>query len=93
MLQARVPLLRPHQILAVNRGEAHGFLSVKLECQQFEELVRRCFKAVVKSKGLSPAYRQLVQEAVEDGFKRRVVVHPVGVVTLILQLSHGRVLT
>lgn len=62
-----VKLLRPHQVLAINRGEKEGVLSVNLSLTEHDVLlsVRRGFRPNADS----PLKEQL-DRALEDGFKR-----------------------
>ncbi len=59
----------PHRLLAVNRGEKEGFLSVKLEID--EELITKYLCRKLISKKPSPA-SEYVRLAAEDAYKRLI---------------------
>jgi len=68
--------LQPHQILAINRGEAAGILSVSIEWNlaavssaAFRWLLESSAEAV-EGRPLPGSHRKEVQEAVQDGLKR-----------------------
>ncbi len=58
-----------HRLLAVNRGEKEGFLSVKLECDE-DEILGYLKKEIVKNPS-SPAAKY-IENAVEDSYKRLI---------------------
>lgn len=60
------------QCLALNRGEALGFLTVKLEWEEGSS-VRKCIDAVCRGyASLPPAFQDVVHEAVQDGVHRLI---------------------
>ena len=63
---AKIPT---HRLLAVNRGEKEGFLSVKLEVDE-ETIIKYLIKKLV-SKKPSPA-AEYIKEAAEDAYKRLI---------------------
>ncbi len=63
---AKIPT---HRLLAVNRGEKEGFLSVKLEVDE-EIIIKYLIKKLV-SKKPSPA-AEYIKEAAEDAYKRLI---------------------
>lgn len=59
---SQIPL---HRILAVNRGEKEGFLSVRIEVKN-EELLQKIQKYVVKTS----LYSEILKEAIKDSYQR-----------------------
>ena len=60
--------IKSHRILAINRGEAEGYLKVKVSLDK-EFAIRVCSVGVVKGEN---AYSSLVAEAVADGYERLI---------------------
>ena len=58
----------PHRILAINRGEAEKFLSVKIRLEE-EEIIGRLSKRVILRPGIG---LELLQKATEDSYKRLI---------------------
>lgn len=59
-----IKYIEPHNVLAINRGEKEGFLSVKLELDD-ERLVQNIVNKYKKNKGL-------IHEIAEDSYKRLI---------------------
>ncbi len=55
-----------HRLLAINRGEKEGFLSINIELDD-DAFIQRIARFFIKSNGKSA---QLIHEAIEDGYKR-----------------------
>ncbi|MBP5308820.1 MAG: RNA-binding transcriptional accessory protein [Clostridia bacterium] len=60
--------IKSHRVLAVNRGEAEGYLKVKISLDK-DFAVRVCSVGVVKEGSVSTA---VVKDAVEDGYDRLI---------------------
>ncbi len=70
----RASALKPHQAMAINRGEKSKVLSVKVELPQafsraFDNFCRKSFVDGVSSGG-SEERRKLLSKAIDEGFKR-----------------------
>lgn len=63
----KVDSLRPHQILAINRGEKEGILSVKVDIPEYDKML--CLRQISRPKPESILHDQLVK-ATDDGTKR-----------------------
>lgn len=59
--------LPSHRILAINRGENEGYLSVKLQTDE-EEILRKIYKKLFKD-GL---HQNFLQSTIEDSYKRLI---------------------
>ena len=55
-----------HRLLAINRGEKEGFLSINIELDD-DAFIQRIARFFIKSNGKAA---QLIHEAIEDGYKR-----------------------
>jgi len=55
-----------HRLLAINRGEKEGFLSINIELDD-DTFIQRVARFFIKSNGKAA---QLIHEAIEDGYKR-----------------------
>lgn len=55
-----------HRLLAINRGEKEGFLSINIELDD-DAFIQRFARFFIKSNGKAA---QLIHEAIEDGYKR-----------------------
>ena len=55
-----------HRLLAINRGEKEGFLSINIELDD-DAFIQRIARFFIKSNG---KVAQLIHEAIEDGYKR-----------------------
>ena len=55
-----------HRLLAINRGEKEGFLSINIELDD-DAFIQRIAHFFIKSNGKAA---QLIHEAIEDGYKR-----------------------
>lgn len=55
-----------HRLLAINRGEKEGFLSINIELDD-DAFIQKIARFFVKSNGKAA---QLIHEAIEDGYKR-----------------------
>ena len=55
-----------HRLLAINRGEKEGFLSINIELDD-DAFIQRITHFFIKSNGKAA---QLIHEAIEDGYKR-----------------------
>ena len=55
-----------HRLLAINRGEKEGFLSIHIELDD-DAFIQRVARFFIKSNGKAA---QLIHEAIEDGYKR-----------------------
>lgn len=55
-----------HRLLAINRGEKEGFLSINIELDD-DAFIQRIARFFIKSDGKAA---QLIHEAIEDGYKR-----------------------
>ncbi|GMH42902.1 hypothetical protein BSKO_10824 [Bryopsis sp. KO-2023] len=62
--------LRPHQILAINRGESLGFLTVKIDWDH-SYITQECYGHLTK-KRVPPEKENIVKKAVEEGVKLRI---------------------
>ncbi|MBQ9481991.1 MAG: RNA-binding transcriptional accessory protein [Clostridia bacterium] len=60
--------IKSHRVLAINRGEAEGFLKVKISLDK-DFAVRVCSVGVVKEGSVTTA---TVKEAVQDGYERLI---------------------
>jgi uncharacterized protein len=58
----------PHRILAINRGEAEKFLSVKIRIEE-ENIIQEIITKVVKRSSIG---KELLERAVEDSYKRLI---------------------
>lgn len=58
----------PHRILAINRGEAEKFLSVKIRIEE-EKIIQEIITKVVKRSSIG---KELLERAVEDSYKRLI---------------------
>ena len=58
-----------HRLLAINRGEKEGFLSVKLECNE-EEILSYLKKELIKNQSAPSA--KYISAAAEDSYKRLI---------------------
>ncbi|WP_317855347.1 Tex family protein [Chakrabartyella piscis] len=56
----------PHRILAMNRGEKEGILSVKIECEE-EKIFLRMERTIIKKDSHT---RDILVEVIADGWKR-----------------------
>ena len=57
-----------HRILAINRGEKEKVLNVKIEMPE-ENIIASLDKVIIKGES---QFKQLLKEAIEDGFKRLI---------------------
>jgi len=57
-----------HRVLALNRGEQEGVLSVKIEAPD-EEILRKLYTRVVKN---NPHTKELLERTVDDSYKRLI---------------------
>lgn len=55
-----------HRLLAINRGEKEGFLSINIELDD-DAFIQKIARFFIKSNGKAA---QLIHEAIEDGYKR-----------------------
>lgn len=55
-----------HRLLAINRGEKEGFLSINIELDD-DAFIQKITRFFIKSNGKAA---QLIHEAIEDGYKR-----------------------
>ena len=55
-----------HRLLAINRGEKEGFLSINIELDD-DTFIQKIARFFIKSNGKAA---QLIHEAIEDGYKR-----------------------
>lgn len=55
-----------HRLLAINRGEKEGFLSINIELDD-DAFIQKIARFFIKSSGKAA---QLIHEAIEDGYKR-----------------------
>lgn len=55
-----------HRLLAINRGEKEGFLSINIELDD-DAFIQKISRFFIKSNGKAA---QLIHEAIEDGYKR-----------------------
>ena len=55
-----------HRLLAINRGEREGFLSINIELDD-DAFIQKITRFFIKSNGKAA---QLIHEAIEDGYKR-----------------------
>ena len=65
-----ISTLRPHQVLAINRGEKEGLLRVKLELTDHDYLL--CTRVAIRPDHNSPLHNQL-QMAGDDALKRLII--------------------
>lgn len=71
--QADIKTIKPHQTLAINRGEKHKFLTVKVETSDFlkKDLLRFIFEQYM-SEGLQyPLRREVFNRALEECFTKK----------------------
>lgn len=61
--------IAPHRVLAIDRGEKEGFLSVHIECDT-DKILNYLFKKELKKK--PSASTQYVEEAVKDAYSRLI---------------------
>lgn len=71
--QADIKTIKPHQTLAINRGEKHKFLTVKVETSDFlkKDLLRFIFEQYM-SEGLQyPLRREVFNRSLEECFTKK----------------------
>lgn len=59
----------PHRVLAINRGEREGFLSVKIDVDQQKIIDMLNFKVIINNDSVAAIY---IKRAVEDAYKRLI---------------------
>ena len=64
-----VSRIKPHRILAINRGEKEGVLSVSIDVDE-TYILNYLYKKNIKKNGVSE--EELVKEAIDDSFKRLI---------------------
>ncbi|XP_015600200.1 S1 RNA-binding domain-containing protein 1 [Cephus cinctus] len=66
--------IKPHQILAINRGESQKILSVKMTIPDYfeQELRRHCFAHFSTAFNASDFHRQLLEASFKDAYKRLI---------------------
>ena len=64
-----VSRIKPHRILAINRGEKEGVLSVSIDVDE-TYILNYLYKKNIKKNGVSE--EEIVKEAIDDSFKRLI---------------------
>jgi len=64
-----VSRIKPHRVLALNRGEKEGILSVSIDVDE-TYILNYLYKKNIKKNGVSE--EELVKEAIDDSFKRLI---------------------
>ncbi|MBE6150869.1 MAG: RNA-binding transcriptional accessory protein [Firmicutes bacterium] len=64
-----VSRIKPHRVLAINRGEKEGILSVSIDVDE-SYILNYLYKKNIKKSGVSE--EELVKEAIDDSFKRLI---------------------
>ena len=67
--EERIKYIKPHRILALNRGENEGILSVSIQNDK-DKVLSYLYKKVIKN-DLSPS-ANIVKEAIDDSYKRLI---------------------
>lgn len=67
--EERIKYIKPHRILALNRGENEGILSVSIQNDK-DKVLSYLYKKVIKN-DLSPS-ASIVKEAIDDSYKRLI---------------------